>query len=228
MMTGPIRDGKEADPMPATTCGYCGAYANMTEELKPTKIRRDTFDYDPFVAMAVYRCDSCHSLMLAAGEIVDSRGLDEREAFETSELTWIPPSGLTKAFEDVPEHVAEAASEAYKCLGLGALRGAVQLARSVVEATAKEKGITSGRLVEKIDKMYSEGLIREHIKEGAHEVRYLGNDMAHGDFIVPVTKEEAEETVGLMAEVLEEVFQSPARVARRQASRQAKHVAGGS
>jgi hypothetical protein len=58
-------------------------------------------------------------------------------------------------------------------------------------------------------------LLREHMQEAAHEVRYLGNDMAHGDFVTIVAEQEADETLGLMAEVLAEVFQSQARIQRR-------------
>ncbi|MBU5868948.1 DUF4145 domain-containing protein, partial [Vibrio cholerae O1] len=62
-------------------------------------------------------------------------------------------------------------------------RGAVILARAVIEATAKDKGITNGNLYAKIDQLHISGLIREHIKEAAHEVRLGGNDVAHGDIL---------------------------------------------
>jgi len=100
-----------------------------------------------------------------------------------------------------------------------AYRGAVLLARSVIEATAKDKGMTTGTLVTKIDEMYEKRLIREDIRDGAHEVRYLANDAAHGDFADPVPQTDAELILTLMDEVLEEVYQSPARVARRRAAR---------
>ncbi|MEU3649471.1 DUF4145 domain-containing protein [Lentzea sp. NPDC034063] len=134
-------------------------------------------------------------------------------------LRWVPAKGQPKPFDDVPEHIAAAASEAHQCHSIGAHRAAVQLARSVVEATAKEKGITTGQLVAKIDQMQAQGLLRAHITEAAHEIRHLGNEMAHGDFVQPVTDEESEEILGLMGEILHEVFQSPARVARRQQAR---------
>jgi hypothetical protein len=38
--------------------------------------------------------------------------------------------------------------------------------------------------------------------------------MAHGDFVESVTAEESDETLTLMSEVLNEVFQSPAVVER--------------
>jgi hypothetical protein len=133
--------------------------------------------------------------------------------------------GVSPAFDDVPEHIASAASEAHRCWSIQAYRGATALARAVIEASAKEKGITKGQLFEKIEKLEAEGHVRAHIREAAHEVRHLGNEVAHGDFVDPIEPEEAEEVLALMAEVLQEVFQSPARVARVKAAREAKKAA---
>jgi Domain of unknown function (DUF4145) len=125
----------------------------------------------------------------------------------------------------VPSHIASAASEAYVCQSVDAYRGAGALGRAVVEAVAKDKGITESRLVDKIEKMEKLHLIRPDIRDGAHEVRPLGNDMAHGDFIDPVDETETAETLELMSEILNEVYQSPAKIARRQVARQAKGTA---
>ncbi|WP_217628228.1 DUF4145 domain-containing protein [Micromonospora nigra] len=133
-----------------------------------------------------------------------------------------------KEFPDVPSHIAETADEAYRCHSIEAYRAAVLLARSVIEATAKEKGITSGPLLKKIDEMFDQRLIREHVRDGAHEVRHLGNDMAHGDFITPVQAEESSLILTLMGEVLEEIFQSVARVQRARELRAAKAAETGS
>jgi hypothetical protein len=103
-------------------------------------------------------------------------------------------------------------------------RAAILLARGVLEATAKDKGITSGGLFAKIDRMHQERLVRPDVRDGAHEVRAFGNDMAHGDFIQHVTPEEADLVLALMDEVLVEVYQSPARVARAQAARQEREA----
>ena len=46
--------------------------------------------------------------------------------------------------------------------------------------------------------------------------------MAHGDIDVPIDETDSEEILALMAEVLSEVFQGPARVARVKAKRQGK------
>lgn len=136
------------------------------------------------------------------------------------DVTWFPEHAEGRSFPDVPDHIAAVASEAYMCLSIGAHRGVVTLARAVVEATAKAKGITKGNLRDKIDALEKQGDIRPLIKDAAHEVRFLGNDVAHGDVMDPVNSVEAEEVLGLVAEVLQEVFQSPAMLERRRAARE--------
>lgn len=185
--------------------------------------------FDHRTLMCAYVCNYCKQINVAwlgteRRNVPDSmREIQEYMHSLDSQLSWIPKNIVHKSYDDVPSHIAEAASEAHQCLSFGALRGAVQLARSVVEATAKEKGITSGTLASKINAMHSGELIRPHVRDAAHEIRYLGNEMAHGDFVVDVSAEAAEEVVGLMDEILLEVFQSPARVEKRRQAR----LAGG-
>ena len=179
---------------------------------------------------AAYLCDACDRLVLA--HLVTPNDVASRDAYQSIEglpdvpgdavVKWLPCKGVSQKFPDVPEHIASAASEAYECRSIGAYRASMSLARAVLEATAKDKGYVDRTLNMKIDRMRTDGLIREHIKEAAHEIRHLGNDMAHGDFVDPVSAEEAELSLTLIGEVLAEVYQSPARVARAKEARKAK------
>lgn len=148
-----------------------------------------------------------------------------QEALTTNVVEWHPTYPKRRSFPSVPRHIASAASEAYVCHDIGAHRAAASMARSVIEATAKDKGITKGTLESKIDQMEQQGLIRPLVKDAAHEVRHLGNDMAHGDFIEPVTREETAEVLELMAEMLDEVYTALAKIAKRQTARAAKKAA---
>src|SRR4051794_15501966 len=94
-------------------------------------------------------------------------------------LRWLPQKGVGKDFDDVPESIGAAASEVHSCLSIKANRAAIALGRAVVEATAKDKGITKGNLQNKIDALAEKGLIREHTREVAHQVRLNGNEVAH-------------------------------------------------
>lgn len=169
-------------------------------------------------------CDHCHRASLGYASHYSNQNSDDRTNFgETADenITWVPRAGEAPTFEDVPQRIAEAASEAHACASIGALMAAILMARTVVEATAKEKGILEGTLVKKIDELASKGLIRDSTKDAAHEIRHLGNNMAHGDLEDSPKAIDADDVLELMDEVLNEVFQGPARTARVRARRDA-------
>jgi hypothetical protein len=210
-------------------CWSCGTLTHMTVvehsgRMKPVKAGAGT----RYRKQAAFTCDQCHVMSIGQGTSGNVYALAkdiERWLDDNNVQIWLPERSSRKEFPDVPEHIASAASETTLCLSMGAYRAAGSLARAVVEAVAKEKGIVSGQLHAKIEALQAAHHIRPHTRDQAHEVRHFGNGMAHGDFTDPVTSEEAEEIVLLMSEILEEVYQSPARLARLQAARQAKKAA---
>lgn len=161
---------------------------------------------DEFSRYATFRCSDCGALSVGYFE-------PEQEGFRQTVTRWMPLPGAQEreSFADVPPSVADAAAEATLCMEAGALRGAIMLARAVIEATAKDKGVKNGSLSQKIDQLHERGYIRTYLRDGAHEVRYTGNDMAHGDFPATISGKDAEVLLQLMREVLMEVYQDPAR-----------------
>lgn len=162
----------------------------------------------------VFKCDGCGRLSLAEG-VKKATPWNSQKQVVVDPASWLPVQVGRREYHDVPEVIGDMAAEAHRCLGIKANRAAVALARAVVEATAKAKGITKGTLEKKIEKLFEERHIREHVMEAAHEVRFGGNEVAHGDLVAePMSSATAGEILGLMDEILEEVFQSPARVAK--------------
>ena len=145
--------------------------------------------------------------------------MDYFENTNDSSFTWYPSKGQAPEFPDVPPHIASAAAEAHAARSINALMASILMARTVVEASAKSKEILTGQLWAKIDELESRSFIRESTREAAHEIRHFGNDMAHGDLETPPTGEDADEVLALMDEVLNEVFQGPARTAKLRARR---------
>ncbi|CAH0207068.1 hypothetical protein SRABI121_02630 [Microbacterium sp. Bi121] len=133
---------------------------------------------------------------------------------------WEPVSASGKIFADVPGPVGESATEAYRCYSIGAYRGAIILARAVIEAAAKSKGISGRNLEVKIDALAAQGHVRAEIAASAHEVRFIGNDMAHGDFATTVVSGgDALDILDIMDDVLDQVYGVPTRLERRRARR---------
>lgn len=177
-------------------------------------------------AQAPFRCSHCGNLSVGSTPYEPRNGVNGAKqnqehwwAAHNGAITWTPASVAGKEFPDVPEHIASAADEAYRCLSNRAYRAAIMLGRAVVEATAKDHGIVQEQFAKKIDEMVTGGIVRGYTRDAAHEVRHLGNDVAHGDFVDATDAVDAEAVLVVMSSILEEVYQGPARVAAMKARR---------
>jgi hypothetical protein len=193
----------------------CAATSHHVLVGKPTLISPEASDSGELVC-AAFQCSSCNGMSVAlTGFDRERMQYDlgpQVQALLDDALVWRPTVNETRKYPDVPDHIAAAATEAFECNGNQHYRAAILLARAVIEATAKAKGVTAGNLEDKIDALAEKGHIRPLIKEAAHGVRVFGNEMAHGDFVNPVTKEESTQVIHLMGEILDEAFQQPAKV----------------
>lgn len=88
------------------------------------------------------------------------------------------------------------------------------MARAVVEAIAKDKGASGKNIFEKIEALERAQHVRPAIRAQAHSVRQWGNTAAHGDLDMDYTAQQVVLVLTLMNEILNEVYQSPARLAR--------------
>lgn len=197
--------------------------------------RADAADGSPyFVTRIATTCNNCRnvsSAVIASYDLanrVDGRTMvtDAAAILNNKSLNknWTPQSAVSPKFPDVPEHVARAAKEAHEAASIGAHIAAILMARTVIEATAKARDIKTGNLVAKIEALRDSHHIRPGIAEAAHEIRHLGNDMAHGDVEDLPTEEDAEDVLQLMDLVLAEVFQATALTAAIRARRTAKNA----
>lgn len=159
------------------------------------------------------QCSACQGRSIAATATDDPanrpRLLSHVKDFwrENDPLRVAPEWVEGQDFVYAPDHIAEAASEAYKCHSIGSYMAAILMARTSIEAAAKNKGIKKGNLFQKIDKLAEEGLLRRDIKQAAHQVRIFGNDMAHGDIQVGVSKLESEQVLMLLSFILQDLYQ---------------------
>ena len=206
--------------MPSTTCAYCERFSHMTVKWG------EVFDGNVRLRFAA-TCDNCGGLSIAlgdsdgnTGDTTDISSVRNAVNRHSGEFEWNPKVGFSPSVEDVPAHIARAAKEAHSSASVSNHMAAILMARTVVEATSKEHGITSGTLAAKIDAMEEKKLIRPSIAEQAHEIRFMGNDMAHGDITEAPNAFDSEEILALMSEVLNEVFQGPARMQRLREKRQ--------
>lgn len=107
---------------------------------------------------------------------------------------WFPKRVSIPNLSVLPDHIAGAGREAYETRSMGSYRSSILMARAVIEAICKDKGITNGRLNSKIDQLAERGLILQSTKDEAHEIRYLGNFVAHADFATQPDVDESDES----------------------------------
>jgi hypothetical protein len=202
----------------ARVCPHCKALATFTRRWSNSSASRDG-DIDPDKPLLFCdTCDNCESPV--CGACAAGSTLDE-EPCVWPEVT--PYVIQYKAYPDVPEAISIAASEAHQALGADAPHASIAMARAVIEATAKDKGVTVNGIYNKIEQLAVRGYITPTLKEAAHEIRFAGNEVAHGDLVAtPIGVAEAAEVVDLMDVILERVYQEPAKVALVRASREAR------
>ncbi len=129
--------------MASRVCWNCDTKAHMTF-VSNSMVSHDLDD--AMLVAGMFTCDECGHPSMGIGSA--RRGYSAvPDLLEGPGTRWEPAHGAARDFPDVPDHIADAATEAVRCHSINAFRASILLARSVIEATAKEKGITSGRLV---------------------------------------------------------------------------------
>ncbi|MER5912334.1 DUF4145 domain-containing protein [Streptomyces sp. NPDC001982] len=214
--------------MASRICGWCGDRTHMTMVLDPYKLPEAVWpadyhgviDTDRPVYMAAFRCsnENCERLSIGWADLYKvAPSQAKAELPRRADLNWEPVEIRRPQYSDIPKEIAETASEAHACLSIGAARGAVALARAVVESTAKAKGITKGGIEGKINAMRDKGIISPLTADTSHQIRDDGNSIAHGDLgDDPISQEDAEAILRFMDLLLGEVFQRPAELQRLQ------------
>ncbi|NRD26757.1 DUF4145 domain-containing protein [Frigoribacterium sp. VKM Ac-2836] len=209
--------------MVAILCPYCHKHSHVT-------VRWGEVHSNGERTRVAVSCDFCSRLSIGEGSggNPSPRGdeielhASSRQIEKATHIQWLPTAADAPEVVDVPEAIGRAAREAYSSASVGNHMASILMARTVIEATAKAQGISNGDLSKKINTMKDNQLIRRAVADQAHEVRYAGNDMAHGDIDVVPDAIDSEEILALMASVLTEVFQDPARLERIRAKRESR------
>lgn len=233
--------------MASRICWHCGKYSHMTMAGEPKPVKPTGIYSEKNTRwFAAFQCDQCGyeslaSLTFSFNQIRSAydtwptvkgiRSYTQDTAkwvpviaachFEEQDnLEWYPAKPLGKEYENVPNDIASAASEAYACFSINANRAAVLLARTAVQAIAKDKGIHTANLYSDIEQMANAHVITDQLKEEAHEIRFLGNDMAHGDLGTAVDPDDAADILGFLDSLLDYVYQQPMAIQKRRELRE--------
>ena len=206
-------------------CAFCGNQTHFTARVARVhklKRRDSNTNWTSYVLETSATCDACyrfntafgisrsaHRSLLEGQILIGSDAITEGEAMTIE--SWSPPPMRPVDITFIPDGVAGYFKEAHDAFSVGAYRAVMLLVRSVIEATAKDRGITEGNLVQKINKLDEASLIRRGTKDMAHALRILGNDAAHGDIDDVPTHEDADDALVIARFVLDDVYVADAR-----------------
>lgn len=108
--------------MTALKCPHCGYRSHFTHHYHWSGAQGE-------YGSSLFTCDECGKPIAAMTDL------------EGEPIEYWPTKVWGKDFPDVPSQIASTASEAHICLGAGSPRGAVTLARAVVESQISADGV---------------------------------------------------------------------------------------
>ena len=169
----------------------------------------------------IYACDECGYPNIAQYDYIED---DESGGIRIANLPlqWIPSQAEDHRFSEVPENVAAAANEAFRCFSIQAYRASVIMARSVLEGIANTKisePLKTGangkkydkNLKEKIKDMVKEDIITRKLGEMASAIKDVGNSSTHNIF-EKITKTDAANTLTFLELVIQQVYTQEAQL----------------
>ena len=207
----------DPDTLPSTTdpggrCSRCGRVSNFAIEATFATIRNSS--NVPTERVAVLRCMGC-----AKGTVV----LEALVHGQWVPIHWWPLDGGETLDQAVPSNVASCYDEGMRALSVHAARAAVVMFRAALAEIVSILGSAQAQgrntLYEQLAQMEQEGTLHPHLVEWAKEIRLLGNIGAHPNSLGAVSDEDAAELGRLTKQLIEVLFEVPARITRARASR---------
>jgi hypothetical protein len=125
------------------------------------------------------------------------------------------PLPNTQLSSDIPTEIAGAFAEAVTALAANCPRAAGVMARRTLEAITVEKGETQGTLADRLRTLATRGVLLPTLADWAREVRLVGNVGAHFDPINQISKDDAQQLINFIRELMRYLYELPADLARR-------------
>jgi hypothetical protein len=129
-------------------------------------------------------------------------------------IFWWPVLGMSLS-KDVPILIAGAYSESLQAFQANCFRASAVMARRTLEAISEDLGQRAGPLYQRIENLTKAGKLHSSLSEWAHEIRLIGNAGAHFDPITDVPKEDAEQILKFLAELVKFIYELPAGIKKK-------------
>lgn len=198
---------------PCPRCGRIVAYAwnGSTTSLKSDGSER---------AIGA-QCMGCQNSVIVVERRTDKKNATGHPVFEG--IHWWPLPGLNDLDPDIPAAISSAYSEGVRALSVRAARAAVVMFRGMLAQVVLDTGSAAAQskktLYDKLEQMSQDGSLHPSLVDWAREIRIIGNAAAHPDALDPVSDEEAADLARLCRQLLNVLYEVPARITRNRAAR---------
>jgi len=129
-------------------------------------------------------------------------------------LFWWPFQGMELS-SDIPDIIQKILQEAKISYSAQCYRASAVMSRRTLEAITVDKGESEGVLAKRIKNLISKGILDKNLGDWATEIRLIGNYGAHFDPIKDVEKEDANQIILFIEELIKYAYVMPAEIARR-------------
>jgi hypothetical protein len=174
--------------------------------------------------VAILECSGCGDrILVIEDELVGGRRGGGAGTVSWEGVHWWPAPGARSLGPDVPTSVASAYDEGVRCLSAGSPNGAVAMFRTAMTWIVLDRGSETakakGDLKDKVKQMVADGGLTAPVGNWVDHVRLYGNAGAHPDLFGGVSNEEAKDVARLTETLIELLYVTPAKIAKRQAQR---------
>jgi hypothetical protein len=197
-------------------CAFCDEKGNWSLEHREEKKQPNT---DKVLFFDTYKCGSCAGFVM----VLWSSSEDFRRAVYTNRslhdyyvLPW--PLEIGDGSENWPAAVRRMWKQAHNALAGSNYDSAAIMARSALQAVTRHQKAVGANLYQEIEDLASKGVLPPVIKEWSHEVRELGNPVAHpevsddADDDHPTDPKDAADILEFMDYLLKYIYDIPAQV----------------
>ena len=169
----------------------------------------------------VMKCMGCKDSVVVVERRLQPQSNQRPAIYEA--LHWWPLPGLGDLDPEIPSQISSTYSEGMRALSIKAARAAVVMFRGMLAQVVADKGSTAAQakssLYAKLEQMSQDGSLHPSLVDWAREIRLIGNAAAHPDALDPVSDDEAADLARLCRQLLNVIYEVPARIARNRAAR---------
>jgi hypothetical protein len=174
--------------------------------------------------VAILECSGCRDRVVVVEDLLyDGRRDAGAGTISWQGIYWWPTPGGSVFGSEVPTEVADAYGEGKRCLSVGAPNGAVAMFRTAMTGIVNDMGSAAAKgksdLKDKVKQMVADGGLTATIGSWVDQVRLYGNAGVHPDLFGDVSVEEAKDVARLTETLIDLLYTTPAKIAKRQAER---------